>query len=485
MDISSKIREDHLMLSRASADFLDFVNKNPEALKQESFPSVASYDDGKGKLQMWPTFINQKTKRHLQEAGVDLLEIIKSLPRRVFNNDPVKIAQYYSIPESLALYMLTWTNESHLKFLVGRGDYIFTATGLKCVEYNVATNLGGWWLSVWQSLYLNTPIIQRFIQEYNVKVIECLHLLKALWEHLIKAGKELLVKDIDALNVALVVGKDSRFLTGNTNDKDPVKNSLFQELLKSYNMNGSIKACLVTDLEVRERGVYCQETPISIVLTLNKEGFVVPVRMRKLFDERRFIMLNGPVNYILMDKLNMALMSENQNTGIFNPAERELIGEMVPWSRRVANVKTTYQGECLDLLPLIRANRERFVLKPTNEFGGEGVCVGCYVSQERWEKVLENALGNKPWLVQEYAEPLSLVYQADEVGYALHDSVWGLFVFGNQYVDGFLRVMPRKGKDGVVNCKQGATVTKIIEVDEEIPGEKPGSWDQDLQFDFS
>jgi hypothetical protein len=227
---------------------------------------------------------------------------------------------------------------------------------------------------------------------------------------------------------------------------------------------------------------------IFIPVLVSFDGFKteIPIRSMKLFNEGRLIIINGPISRIHIDKLNIVLLSENQDSEIFNPAEQEAIREFVPWSRRVGDYSTNYNGKTVQLVEFIRSNRDKLVLKPTNELGGVGVFVGPKISQEKWEKAMEQALeGTTPWMVQEYAEPLSLVYHIGENECEVHDHVWGLFVFGDRYIDGCLRIMPREGRDGVVNVKQGATVSKIIEVKEPEPQETADDWSDEMQFDFS
>lgn len=37
---------------------------------------------------------------------------------------------------------------------------------------------------------------------------------------------------------------------------------------------------------------------------------------------------------------------------------------------------TQHDGQDVDLLPFVQANRERLVLKPNDEYGGKGVVLG-------------------------------------------------------------------------------------------------------------
>jgi hypothetical protein len=58
------------------------------------------------------------------------------------------------------------------------------------------------------------------------------------------------------------------------------------------------------------------------------------------------------------------------------------------------------------------------------------------------------------------------LFQTGENGYAGHHAVWGLFVFGSRYAGGFMRVLPEKNAQGVINTHRGAEKTVILEVEE-------------------
>ena len=55
----------------------------------------------------------------------------------------------------------------------------------------------------------------------------------------------------------------------------------------------------------------------------------------------------------------------------------------------------------VDLLEFIRANNERLVLKPNDDYGGHGITIGWNVTKSEWEKAIQSALADGDYLVQE------------------------------------------------------------------------------------
>jgi uncharacterized circularly permuted ATP-grasp superfamily protein len=98
-----------------------------------------------------------------------------------------------------------------------------------------------------------------------------------------------------------------------------------------------------------------------------------------------------------------AVLTDEQNSALFSPAERELIRRHVPWTRLLADTKTSRDGESFGLLEYVRKHRENFVLKPNDEYGGTGVQLGWENKENQWDAALDRALGDRSsaWVVQE------------------------------------------------------------------------------------
>jgi hypothetical protein len=80
--------------------------------------------------------------------------------------------------------------------------------------------------------------------------------------------------------------------------------------------------------------------------------------------------------------------------------------------------------------------------------------------------VIERALFDGDWIVQEYLETVPYCFQQGPRGAGRHDLVWGLFVFGGHFGGAFLRMQPTGGASGLVNTHHGAEVGVLLELDE-------------------
>jgi uncharacterized circularly permuted ATP-grasp superfamily protein len=168
----------------------------------------------------------------------------------------------------------------------------------------------------------------------------------------------------------------------------------------------------------------------------------------------------------MSNKLNLALLSENKDSDIFTSEERKAINKYIPWTRKVVPGDTTYGTKKVKLEDFMLSRREQLVLKPSEGLGGQGVYVGRYTLPHQWKQLVEKAITEHKWVVQEYIQSQPYLYQTSENGCAEHHAVWGLFIFDSHYAGGFVRILPEKNTQGVINSSQGAEESILLEVEE-------------------
>jgi uncharacterized circularly permuted ATP-grasp superfamily protein len=98
-----------------------------------------------------------------------------------------------------------------------------------------------------------------------------------------------------------------------------------------------------------------------------------------------------------------AVLTDERFTSLFTDEERAIAHAHVPWTRLVAEGATTRNGDRIDLIPHIRANRADLVLKPNDEYGGTGVTLGWETDEQTWDDTIGRALGGRDgaWIAQE------------------------------------------------------------------------------------
>ena len=461
MEITKEIKEVSKELSNVYPDFLEFVEMNPACFERSNFKELDELRRKYHLLQPWPTFLSNEKKEIFRDAGIKLCNLIKAIPKRLFNNDIGKMSDFYALPKQVLALQTEGITKAHLDNLIARGDFILSASGLKCLEYNIAGNLGGWKLPLWESLYLKNPLILQFLKEYGVE-IKNKNSIEVFLEHCIQSAEGLVsLAGDNEINVAMVIksndGKDPDGIYG-------YLDRLMKELLKAKHtsLSGNVFGCDYKHLEVKDDWVYYNGKRIH-VLTENYKG-LVPPPIFKVFMSGHIRIMNGPVTGLLSSKLNLALLSEHEDSDIFDDEEREAIKKYVPWSRRLVAGETLYGEKKIQLEDFVLSNKDNLVIKPSLGFGGDGVYIGRNVTVIEWEALVKTALRRKDYLVQELVESISPLYQYGESGTARYDMAWGFFIFGSRYGGTFLRVIPKKNGPSVINTHQGAQISAVFDV---------------------
>jgi hypothetical protein len=157
---------------------------------------------------------------------------------------------------------------------------------------------------------------------------------------------------------------------------------------------------------------------------------------------------------ILYKKTSLAVLSDERNEFLFNRDEMGAVEQHIPWTRTVEERHTVHEGRPVDLIPYIVRYKDRFVIKPSDEYGGKGIVLGWLVDSSQWERAVQTAL-ETPHIVQERVdipwEPYpSLVNGRVQISNRMLDTA--PFAFYGEYMDGCLT---RLGTDPLLNVTAG------------------------------
>ncbi|MBA3634635.1 MAG: hypothetical protein H0W58_17775 [Acidobacteria bacterium] len=158
-------------------------------------------------------------------------------------------------------------------------------------------------------------------------------------------------------------------------------------------------------------------------------------------------------------KASFAILTDEKYEYLFTPNQLEIIKKHIPWTRKVKNCKTKLDNKEIDLLEFLRANRETFLLKPNDDYGGKGIVLGWETSQSDWETALSEALQDS-FIVQERAEIEKIVFPlfAEEVTMEELLVDFDPFLFLNKVEGGLVRL----SSSSLVNITQGGGQTALI-----------------------
>jgi len=422
-------------------------------------PDVPHYQ-----FQPWPVFVDSACINRFKEAAVGVCDLILSIPGRLFQYDYDAISRYYELPRQMVEMLLHGWNDRRLKQLLGRGDYVLNKDNqLKCLEVNLQANLGGWELDLLQPLYVQNPCLGKFLRENHLRPKES-RFFATLFHHLVSGGMELLNHPEASINGKRELNTVIAFAHEETDTAiQKMLQFLYTNVLEQLDcgLTGTLSICDVERLERDGSGLRFENRPVHLLVEM--VNGLIPMPLMELVRQGKLLIYNGPITRLMSNKLNMALLSEHEDSPLFTAAEQEVIKRFIPWTRKVLPGRTTYKNDPFQMEHFLINYREQLVLKPGEGISGKGVSIGKNIAEEQWRHLTQQALQQRNWVVQEYVESQSMLFQRGAQGAAAHQAVWGFFTFGSQYAGGWLRIMPDNGK-GVINSSQGAEETILIEV---------------------
>ncbi|MGH2378979.1 MAG: circularly permuted type 2 ATP-grasp protein [Candidatus Limnocylindria bacterium] len=181
---------------------------------------------------------------------------------------------------------------------------------------------------------------------------------------------------------------------------------MFQRYFEEQGISAVI--CTPQELELRRDRLYARGQRVHLVYrrVLTSELLARPEVAAPLVNaylKGAAVVVNSFRAKLLHKKVSLALLSDDRYERLYTAPQRAAIATHIPWTRRVREGHTTYRGRPADLAELVLAQRERFVLKPNDEYGGKGVVLGWTVDAAEWEQTFLAALTSS-YVVQERVE---------------------------------------------------------------------------------
>lgn len=451
----------HRGLSPAAERFLRHLLDNPGAARQlEGMDEVLpkwwfTYDFTP---LTWPTFVDGAKRDALQRAAEGVCALIKAIPAVIFDGDLEAIAEFYGYADPAYLQML-FEVPNPLDTTFARCDFIDTAEGLKCCEVNLAANIGGWQHRFWRDTYLTHPVVTAFAAREGVTP-GWRDPLRIACEHLVQDAVESGVADEGELNVMVSSPPFTEWAAR-------FGQELYAELLRETGsgLTGQLWLTTAADEELSFRGTHAYRDGKRVHAFI-EYGEVAPTSVMRAQVAASMRVYNGGLTQFLVNKRNLALLSENEDLEFWTDDDRALIRDHIPWTRLVSARTTTYRGEPVVFPDFLLERRADMVLKLGSGVGGADVFVGRCTEPAAWEGHVRDAIEQGGWIVQAYVESLPYLYPPAPGAAPVPQSViWGLFCAGWRYAGAWLRMMPAGAGDGIVNSGRGAAEGAVLELE--------------------
>lgn len=330
-----------------------------------------------------------------------------------------------------------------------RLDAHANANGFQFLEYNAETPAGVGDQMQLEKVLFRLPALKRFL-EVNSHWLPQPH--RALLLSLLTAYREW-------------GGEEDKPSIGIIDWKGVPTSSEFQ-VLKDYFIAEGYPAFIADPHDLEYNGDYLSVdgSRIDIVYKrvvihefLGEFGLAHP--LVKAYRERRVCMANSFRTKLAHKKSTFAVLSDPAYQYLFDSAELEMIQKHIPWTRFVKPARTAFGGSESDLETLILKERDRFVLKPNDDYGGHGVVLGWETGVEEWREAVKAAF-HKPYIVQErvFLERTSIPAYLDEVYLDSLFVDFNPFLFQNEVEGALIRL----SASSLLNVTSGGGQTALL-----------------------
>ena len=337
--------------------------------------------------------------------------------------------------------------------VTSRLDSFLTDETYQFVELNAECPAGIAYQDVAAEIFCALPLMREFTRQHRVTPMYCrrnmLDALLAIYES--------------------VRGRGSKPQFGIVDYKGlPTQREfeLFKEFFESHGYSTTIAD--PRDLEMREGKLHDGEFRIDLVYRR-----VLTTELLEKIDEcQAFIeayktgaavFVNSFRTKYVHKKMLFGVLTDERHQHYFSEAEQEAIRRSVPWTRRIEQATTTHNNGTIDLLEFVRANRDRLVLKPNDDYGGHGIFIGWESDAGAWDEAIEKALAGD-YLAQERVTTSREVFPfVDEAGVHMIDQLLDLdpLLFFGKVAGAFTRL----SSSSLANVTSGAGMVPTMVVE--------------------
>ncbi|MFT5143554.1 MAG: hypothetical protein ACI80V_001171 [Rhodothermales bacterium] len=328
-----------------------------------------------------PTFLAESMYAEVQDTVYLIRQAVLRIAARFFS-DPVLLKHELGLQDWEIELVSIPTNVIRLS-ATSRMDAFLTKDSFKFVEINGESPAGIAYIHELADIYRKLPTFKAFTERYPVRFVSPLHhtidgLLRAYHEEFEGRLERPTFAIVDHLDVPTIHEFE-----------------LVKEYLERIGM-----PCEIADpraLECKDGWIYANGRKIDILyrrLLLNEYHAMrddCPAFLEG-YKAQKTCYLNTFRTKLVHKKALFAILTDSKYTDFLSPEQKYAIGAHIPWTRILRPGHTSFRGLPIDLVEFVRANRQFFVIKPNDEYGGTGVSLGFATSQSDWDVAIAEGL---------------------------------------------------------------------------------------------
>ncbi|MER7419062.1 hypothetical protein ABT346_20150 [Micromonospora peucetia] len=371
-----------------------------------------------------PLFIENDVIYRFSDDLSALFHLMVSIPHRLFDGDLGAYCAAVGIDARRARLMSMLDGPPPL---FGRADAYHDGTGLKVLEYNIGSELGGIDTAALAAAWMDVPAFASFANQYRMAYVDTGLQLA----HTLRAAAAELTGGVDPV-VALIEPD------GCINDYLAASLS-FQSMLCEFGLETLLGE--VSDLTERNGRLHLNGRRIDVVLRYFTEDEVLAdpdgeqaiEPIIRAHQDGRVVLWTTLRSKLFASKGCLALLSDSRCRDALTHAERELVDRLLPWTRTLVAGTTEVDGQVMDLFDYCHESRTHLVLKPKLGHSGHGIIAGWRTSDAAWRQALTDLAGSG-YVVQQRVLPRPETMVSSLTGEPeVWHTTWSSFVMPNGF----------------------------------------------------
>jgi glutathionylspermidine synthase len=403
-------------------------------------------------IRIPPPIISAELKQHLIADSTFITEMIFSVVNRIFSGNYQELAHAIKIDKTLEtliekLSTPEWINRAKQFY---RPDFLLTESGLRMVENNIDTPLGG--------IGVCDALIDKFQTGAGLSAEKLqkngLHTISVVtkWSEAIKK----LLSNKKVINQRLPVFY-SAFPSGDTHPEEDFSEQDYNE----YIVRSGFQLVYgpIADLTIKNNKVMYKDIEIDVIYTdysftefiESKQPYSIIDALIDADNNNEVLFLSPPINMLFDNKAILSFLTNDKYSLHFTQDEWNRLQKLIP----ATNIITA------ELQDFCSKNKEHILIKPAFGFGGYDVYPGHEYDANTWKAMVTAAANsNFPTVVQDIvADPLKLY---DSVQNKYVSFCLGPYFFGGIFSGCFYReAAGTPSATPIINATRGAIFSAV------------------------
>jgi len=400
-----------------------------------------------------PVFLSSEEAEDISKITGHIMSILDKVTRLYFTRPELR--EFFYIEEKAAK-IIDVEHRYKKNVMISRPDSFLVNDSLRFVEFNCDSPAGVGLCDMTEQIIKETYIFEKLAKRYEFKAKKrSQYLLDALLEAYQEFGGK-----SKHPNIAIVDWEGIR-----TTNEFQLLQAFFIEQGHETTI-ADPRAVKLVNGRLEYKGfpidlIYRRVIFKELLAKLDEVGDFL-----KADHDGKVCVVNPLRSRLASNKAMLAIMTNQRDfKDVFSEEENQIIKRHIPWTRRVLDMQTFYEGNPVFLKKHIVSHKDVLVLKPGDGYGGKDVMIGRETDKDTWTNLVARILRNKEdWVVQRYVEITQMtVPQMDGDTVKMVNKKYNLnpFVLAHRYAGSVARLSDQS----VINVSAGGGLVPVINYD--------------------